>query len=284
MRSASMRYRKLRLSLFLCLFLFSLLLIVMNMKVRSLDPVNWVSGAMYTALDKAHEEGVKRVAHAIEAVRAHFVSKEEFKKEIEARRRLENRIQALERKLYIYKEAYRENEQLKDLLKIKNTLPYQVVGIYPLGGSSSLWTHSLVVKMGTESAVGLMKGSAVINSEGVVGIITEAHRDWGKVTLLTDPSFSIHVVDARSAVIGMLKGAGETLCALNYIMEDRDVKVGDLLLASGMAGLYPKGYPVGAITKIKPDPNSPFLKIWVKPAVDLSRLGYLLVVLPQNRG
>ncbi len=267
----------------MCLFLLSLFLIVMNLRVEYLKPVSWVSGAMYAALDRVYEEGIRGVSRATEAVKAHFVSRGEFEREMEVRKGLERRLGELERKLYMYKEAYRENEQLKSLLKIKNTLPYQAVGVYPIGGSSSIWTHSLMVKGVPGEGEKFVKGAAVISSEGVAGIVTEVHKDWGKITLLTDPSVSIHVVDSRSSVIGILKGTGKALCRLNYIMEDRDVKVGDLLLASGMAGLYPKGYPVGTVAKIERDPSGPFLRVWVKPAVDLSRLGYLLLVLPQEK-
>jgi len=272
--------KRLRLTIFLLLFFLSLSGIMADLKggaiMKALPPLEWAAGKLYFLADQAKSKGVKEMENLIQSIKGHFVSAKQLQREIHEKEKLLKKLRRLTRELTTYREAYRENEKLKALLKVKDALKYKTVGAYPVGGSPSPWSNSIIINVGTRD--GVDRGSAVLDEQGVVGIVTEAHKEWSKVTLITDPSFSIHVVDSRSGVIGVVKGTGKKWCTLNFVVEDRDVKPGDLLVTSGMAGVYPKGYPVGTVVEIEREPGNLFMEAWVKPKVRFSRLSYLLVV------
>ncbi len=272
--------KRLRLTIFLFLFFLSLSGVMADLKgkalMKALPPLEWAAGKLYLLANQAKGKGIGEAENLIQNIKSHFVSAKQLQKEIQEKERLQKKIQKLNRKLTTYREAYRENKKLKALLRVKDTLGYKTVGAYPIGGSPSPWSNSIVINVGIKD--GVDTGSAVLDDLGVVGIVEEAYKEWSKVTLITDPSFSIHVVDSRSGVIGVVKGTGRKWCTLNYVVEDRDVKPGDLLVTSGMAGVYPKGYPVGTVVEIEREPGNLFMEAWVKPQVRFSRLGYLLVV------
>jgi len=273
-----------RLILFFSLLFLSLALMMADINGNTLKKrfplLDWVTGKPYFYLGEAKNKVWEEVAQLSKKVKIYLAPKEEIKKRLQAQEALKKRIQALEMKLITYREAFQENKRLKALLALKDLLEYKTIGAYPVGGVPSLWSRALIINVGKEE--GVREGSAVLNSEGVVGIVTEAYKERSTVMLITDPSFSIHVRDYRSRVIGVVKGTGTSLCTLHYVVADRDVSPGDLLVTSGMGGVYPKGYPVGTVVRIEREPGELFMKAKVKPKVDLSRLGYLLVVLPQR--
>ena len=274
-----------RLTLFLSLLFLSLTLLIANIKgnalKKSFPPLDWITGKAYSYLGEAKAKGWEEVIQLIKRAKIHIAPQKETQKSLQAQETLEKRIRILERKLITYREAFQENKRLKTLLALKDLLEYKTIGAYPTGGVPSPWSHALIINVGEKE--GVKEGSAVLNSEGVVGVVTEAQKERSTVMLITDPAFSIHVIDSRSRVIGVVKGTGASLCTLNYVVADRDVSPGDPLVTSGMGGVYPKGYPVGTVVKIEREPGELFMEAKVKPKADLSRLGYLLVVLPQRR-
>ncbi len=273
-----------RLTLFLSLLFLSLTLLMADIKGNTLEksfpPLDWVTGKAYFCLGEAKNKGWEGVTQLLKKAKIHLAPQGEIKKSLQAQETLKKKIQTLEKKLITYREAFQENKRLKVLLALKDLLEYRTIGVYPMGGVPSPWSHALIINVGKEK--GIKEGSAVLNSEGVVGVVTEARKERSTVMLITDPAFSIHVKDHRSRVIGVVKGTGASLCTLHYVVADRDVSPGDLLVTSGMGGVYPKGYPVGTVVKTEREPGELFMKAKVKPKVDLSRLGYLLAVLPQR--
>lgn len=273
-----------RLILFLSLLFLSLTLLMADIKGNTLrkefPPLDWATGKAYFYLGEVKHKGWEGVAQLLKNVKIHLAPQGEIKRSLQAQEALKKKIQTLEKKLITYREAFQENKRLKVLLALKDLLGYKTIGAYPIEGVPSPWSHALIINVGKDE--GIKEGSAVLNSDGVVGIVTEAHRERSTVMLITDPSFSIHVRDYRSRVIGVVKGTGTSLCTLHYVVADRDISPGDLLVTSGMGGVYPKGYPVGTVVKVEREPGELFMKAKVKPKVDLSRLGYLLVVLPQR--
>jgi rod shape-determining protein MreC len=82
----------------------------------------------------------------------------------------------------------------------------------------------------------------------------------------------------RTRIRGMLKGKGGNRCALEFVPKNADVQVGDLVLASGLVGLYPKGLVFGKVTAANKKNPGVFQEIEVTPSVDLSTLEEVLVV------
>lgn len=128
----------------------------------------------------------------------------------------------------------------------------------------------LVLRAG--STDGARTGQTVIDAGGVVGQVIEVGALQSTVLLLTDPDHAIPVAIARNGVRLVAYGTGRAdQLALASVPLSSDVKVGDLLVTSGLGGRFAAGFPVGTITALRPDDSRAFLVGDVKPAAQLDR-------------
>jgi rod shape-determining protein MreC len=101
--------------------------------------------------------------------------------------------------------------------------------------------------------------------------------------LVTDPSHALPVQVNRTGMRTVARGTGTpNRLQLPHIPNDADIRVGDLLVTSGLGGRFPRGYPVGEITEVERDPGRPFANVIAAPSVQLDRsLEVLLVQTPR---
>ena len=122
------------------------------------------------------------------------------------------------------------------------------------------------------SGDGVRIGQTVIDAGGVVGQIIEVGPLQSTVLLLTDPDHAIPVAIARNGVRLIAYGTGRAdQLALASVPLSSDVKVGDVLVTSGLGGRFAAGFPVGTIAALRPDESRAFLVGDVKPAAQLDR-------------
>jgi rod shape-determining protein MreC len=122
---------------------------------------------------------------------------------------------------------------------------------------------------------------AVITAEGVVGKVLRVFRATSQVLLVNDQTSGVGAILEKSRLQGVLRGTPLGEVVLEKVMSDEAVQPGDKLLTSGGDQIFPKGLPVGTVTKVSPG-SELFLNIRVKPAVDLNRLEELLVITQQE--
>src|SRR5688572_5900155 len=119
---------------------------------------------------------------------------------------------------------------------------------------------------------GVRTGQMVIDAGGVLGQIIDVGPLQSTVLLLTDPDHAIPVAVARNGVRLVAYGTGRVdQLALASVPLSSDVKVGDVLVTSGLGGRFAAGFPVGTITALRPDESRAFLVGDVKPAAQLDR-------------
>ena len=117
----------------------------------------------------------------------------------------------------------------------------------------------------------------MITPAGVVGKIISVYHHDSQVLLITDPSSGVGAMLERSRTQGVLKGASNNLCQLDYVMNEELVSPGDAVVTSGLDQIYPKGLPAGTVLKVG-DGNI-YRSIVVRPAAELNSLETVLVVL-----
>lgn len=117
---------------------------------------------------------------------------------------------------------------------------------------------------------GVFKGQPILDSHGVFGQITQVGLRTSEAILISDPEHAIPVRVVRSGLRTIAEGTGN-LNKLNlpFLTGEADVKVGDELLASGLGGVFPAGYPVGIVTRVERDPAQTFAKVEAKPMAKL---------------
>ena len=134
----------------------------------------------------------------------------------------------------------------------------------------------VIVNRGADSNV--TEGMPVITDVGLVGQVMNVNYSYSRVLLLTDPSCSIPVIDSRSSVRAISTGTGSPIeIEINNVPRSADIKVGDLLLTSGIGGVYPRGYPVATVTSVGISDSQPFAAIKAKPLVDTDRMRFVLM-------
>jgi rod shape-determining protein MreC len=126
---------------------------------------------------------------------------------------------------------------------------------------------------------GIYVGQAVLDAGGVFGQVARVGQLTSEVILVSDAAHAIPVQINRNGLRTIAVGTGETnRLKLPYLPTSADVLAGDLLVTSGLGGVFPAGYPVGTIAEVKRDPSQSLADVDVKPAAALDRSKELLFV------
>jgi len=199
----------------------------------------------------------------------------------EENRKLRGEIVSLRGEVNQYREMYLEGMRLKKLLNLKENINYPTVIAEIIGGSRSSVFKMILINRGT--ADGVKEGFPVLTSEGVIGRIIEASWNVSRVLLLIDNNSNIDALVQKSRAQGVLQGRGGEACILKYVQRSEDVRVGDNVVSSGLAGVFPKGLLLGVVKKVQKKKSGLFQEILVSPAVDLSRIEEALVILSDEK-
>jgi rod shape-determining protein MreC len=178
-----------------------------------------------------------------------------------------------------------ENDRLRNLLAFRSQLEAEVVTARVVGADALGLSRSLAIDRGTLD--GVRKGAAVLAPEGVVGQVLLAGRHASRVLLITDHNSGVDGVVQRTRARGIVEGAFSSTsraegegggCGLKFVKRTERLEVGDLVVTSGMDGIFPKGLPIGHIAAIDKRGQGLFQYATVEPTVDFGRLEEVLVV------
>jgi rod shape-determining protein MreC len=153
---------------------------------------------------------------------------------------------------------------------IEKTVPAQVIGT-----SGSEQSRSVFIDKGKHD--GIEPNMAVITADGIVGKVLTVFPTTSQVLLISDQSSGAGGILEKSRLQGIVKGTSSGQVVLEYVMSDEQVQPGDRVLTSGGDGIYPKGLPVGEVTKVSPG-HELFLNIRLQPAANLAKLEEVLVI------
>jgi len=174
-----------------------------------------------------------------------------------------------------YQEAQQALTRLEGLLELKRQVALPVIGARVIAYDPSLWSRCALIDQG--KAQGVKNGLAVLAPEGIVGRVVETYPQYAKVMLIVDRKSGADAMVQRSRVRGILQGKGGNRCSLDFVPKNADVQVEDLVLASGLGGIYPKGLVFGKVSQANKKNPGVFQEIEVTPTVDLSTLEEVLV-------
>ncbi len=200
---------------------------------------------------------------------------------------LETQINELNNSRIRIRELENENTLLRQQLGFKQSNPdFDLVGAAVLernpdlsrviGQDPSNLIYSIIVDQG--SAEGVKKGMPVVTPQGLAGRVTETGTHWSKVLLIIDPSSSVNAVVQSTRATGVVQGTigGELL--IKYVPQGEAIKTGDLILTSGIGAAFPKRLVIGQVTEVRKRDIELFQEATLKPAVDFTRLEYVLIL------
>jgi rod shape-determining protein MreC len=188
---------------------------------------------------------------------------------------LRQALRSLEVRLQEEHALAQRTDNLRQLLELRERSGLETVAAEIIAGAASPEFRTMTIDKGTYD--GLEANMAVISPAGVVGRVILSTPGAAKVQLLIDRNAAAGALIERTRVQGVVTGAGDGSLHMEYVSGTADVKPGDLVVTSGIDGIYPKGFVIGTIDTVDRGPG-PYHEIVVRPAVDVARLEEVLVV------
>jgi rod shape-determining protein MreC len=167
---------------------------------------------------------------------------------------LRAQVRSLESLLQEQEHEASDAQRLRDLLELKPVLPIQTVAAEVTSRDSEPWFRSVSVDKGTRSGVAL--NAPVLSENGVVGRVVAVGPTAARVQLLLDRDSGVAVLLERSRASAVVKGqvgfadSGTQELVVKYLASNADVAQGDVVVTSGLDGIYPKGLLVGRILSV----------------------------------
>lgn len=173
-------------------------------------------------------------------------------------------------------EAAQSVERLQGLLDLQNVNNLQSTAAHIISGAGDSWSSTVVIDKGTTS--GLAVGMPVTSSSGIIGQIVECGPTTSTVRLITDENSSVSAMIQSSRLQGMVEGSVTDQLSLTLIPSSSQVSVGDVVVTSGLGGVFPKGLPLGQVTSVENSPGSTYLSISVEPFAHAESYEEVLVI------
>jgi|TARA_B100000315_G_scaffold182629_1_gene171544 rod shape-determining protein MreC len=214
-----------------------------------------------------------------EAVVDFFASRGSLRRENDALRRDQLLLKAQTQKMAV---LAAENERLRDLLGSSekladNVLVAEIIGIDPDPDSQ-------VVILDKGKKADVIVGQPLLDAEGLMGQVIETGAYSSRVMLITDVSHSVPIQVNRNNIRIIAVGTGKVdELELVHVPHTSDIRVGDLLVSSGLGGRFPVGYPVATVTQVIHDPGKPFAIVKAKPSALLDRSRHVLLLFTEDR-
>lgn len=136
------------------------------------------------------------------------------------------------------------------------------------------WTRTLLLRLGSGGA---RPNQPVVTDDGLVGRVVEVSGRYGKVQLVLDRAAGVGVMVERTRRQGVVRGKGSNRLALRFIPLQSDLRIGDRIVTAGIDGVYPRGIPVGEVTRAEPGTEL-FYDAELTPAVDFGTIDHVYLL------
>ncbi|GIU43665.1 rod shape-determining protein MreC [Shewanella algidipiscicola] len=184
-------------------------------------------------------------------------------------------------RLQRFEHLRQENDRLRSLLGSPVHMDAKKVVAEVMEVASDPYRHYVVLNHGARS--GVFVGQPVVDAHGVVGQVVEISELTSRVLLISDATHAIPVRVTRNDVRLMVQGTGEIdELELRHVAKSTDLRVGDLLVSSGLGKRFPEGYPVARIISVDNDDGQSYATVTAQPLAALDRIRYLLLLWPDG--
>lgn len=269
------RQRKILIAIFLWVFSY----IVFSVNILGRRPMAWYDRFVVWTISPLQKLSTKSV-NAMVDFSTHYVFLSESSKENEKLRRQIVDLKFRNEELI---EAAIENERLRKLLLFRDRIVFPHVSAEVVALDLSSQFQMVRINRGQQD--GVEKGQPVLGAGGVIGQVFRLSGHYADVLLGTDRNSSIDGVIQRSRARGTIIGAGRKSFKLKfrYLAISDDVQEGDLVVTSGLDGVFPAGLSVGYVSKVSKPELGLFQDAEIQPSVDFSKIQEVFVILKQTR-
>lgn len=192
-------------------------------------------------------------------------------------RALRQELQLRNSDLLLLGQLKQENARLRELLGSPLRQDEQKMVTPVISAGTDPYSDQVVIDKGEEH--GVYEGQPVISDKGVVGQVVAVGQLTSRVLLICDVSHALPIQVLRNDIRVIAAGNGCTDdLQLEHLPNNTDIRVGDVLVTSGLGGRFPEGYPVGVVSEVKIDTQRAYTVIKAHPTAGLQRLRYLLLL------
>jgi rod shape-determining protein MreC len=219
---------------------------------------------------------VQRVANAVTmGVRTSWQDYFALQQVQEENEQLKQQIGALQIRLQQERSLAQQSQSLQKLLELKTSSELATTAANVIAGGASPEFRTITIDKGTSEDI---RGDmAVISPAGIVGRVIQPSLRAAKVQLLIDRNAAAGALVERTRAQGVVTGTGADELRMDYVSGSAEVKAGDVVVTSGIDGIYPKGFVIGQIQSVKRGAGQ-YSSIVIRPAVDFNALEAVLIV------
>lgn len=176
----------------------------------------------------------------------------------------------------------RENDQLRTLFGWQKQEPWKLKLANVVMRDPANWWRSVQIDLGTRD--GVRPNLPVLTADGLVGRVSSVELTRSQVVLVGDPNCKASaMVENQAHDMGVVMASGpmdNSLVQLTYLAGSANVKPGQMVITSGLGGIFPKGIPIGQIVDARPVEFGLYTEARVKLAVNLGALEHVWVLFP----
>jgi len=204
-----------------------------------------------------------------------FATRERLQKE---NAELKLRLRDSDFRLMRFSDLEQENLRLRGLRDATSRVAQRYTVAEILRVDLNPFRHRVIINKGSHD--GAFKGQPLLDASGIVGQITRAGTFSSEAILITDSEHAIPIQVNRNGLRSIAVGTGgQSLhLSLPFLPTNADIKVGDLLVSSGLGGVFPAGYPVATVTKVDKEVTQTLAVISAEPAAALDRDREVLLI------
>ncbi|TDB03053.1 rod shape-determining protein MreC [Halomonas marinisediminis] len=201
---------------------------------------------------------------------------------VDENRRLREQLLTLSHRVQRMADLTAENVRLRELLVAarQHDMPFMTAELLSLDPDP--FAHQMVLDRGRRD--GVYVGQPVMDAAGLVGQVTSVLAYSSRVLMVADVSHAVPVRINRNGLRYILQGSGRyDRLDVRHVPDTADIRKGDLLVTSGLAGRFPPGYPVARVNAVVHDPGEPFARVTAAPVAQLQRSRHFLLLFPPSR-
>ena len=190
---------------------------------------------------------------------------------------LVNALKAANEKNNRLRELELSHSRLQRLLDFKPEINRQVVAAVVVGKDPSPWLKTVVIDKGADE--GVQMGMPVVTPDGIAGLVIDASDSYAKVLLITDQNSALDALTQTTRARGIVKGESSGKLRFDFVLRRHNITAGDIIIASGLDGVFPKGLRVGYVHEVIKPNSGIYQEVSVTPYVDFEKLEEVLVII-----
>lgn len=250
------------------------LLLAMDLRLGAMEQVRMVLNSVVSPVQYLAAVPEQMLQSAYAGVR----TRNSLKRENQA---LQREMLEMRSQLQRYDFLSEENTRLRRLLAAETHSESTRMVAEVIAVDSDPFSQQVVINKGLMH--GAFIGQPVVDDQGILGQIASIGATTARVILISDTSHAIPARSERSGIRVVAQGIGETeRLELMHVPHSTELEEGELLFSSALGGVFPEGYPVAVIKRIRRDESLPFAQVEATPVAQLDRIHMVLLLWPAD--